>query len=844
MGPFCSPRYPAGIRPVREDEGCLISLENSALSGYLGGMKRKTPLFVLVLTGILAPVVSAQTELSVADQDLRFGDRLYQRGDYDLAVRKYEEFLKGYPNDPRIPQVRYRLADSFFQQGRMKEAKDEFDKCLEQTTDPGRSARIRSRLGQIAFETKEFEKAREIFKSLLAGDLEPEVRETSLFFLGRTESELGEHENAVGTLGDLASGFPNGAYTPYGRVIAARSLQKLGKDAEAASMLVECATRALASADDSLRTVASDSLLGGAQILDRLGKPAPAAEAYRIYVESFPDSGSLADALYGEIRNLSQIGQHAKAIGPVERLLGILKENPRPDLKLAGLFLAGTCYYETGQFEKSMEYYMAVLDIGTPWEEAKKLHPQASVRVVRALFELKSYTKAIEVSDAFETRFADNPEVVGELHFVKGQSYIELGRHDKAILEFSLLLPVDEKNSLLPWNHPLVIRATYQIARSSLLIGEYENAADNFIGYVEKYPNEKAVPDALFFAAESLYRMNKYQRAVERFEQLISRYPDSPRWEEAFVRRGECYVHLGKFDQVYEVFSEFEKKRPDSPRIMEALYYEGFVLVARGKDDKKNYEKAIEQFDLLLKRFPDSRFAVDAKVRKGLCLYFLGQPPEAAETILEVLRSDRPARGLDSAVTLWLAGYLQSEKRWEDALMVYDKAQKLFPGTEVAEKCRFETAECYRFMENREKAIAAYEDLLKTFPGTGYIYQANYGLGLAYQKMKKFAEAATAFRIAEKTGNLEVRLDSMYRLGEVLRDAGRSEEALEVFYEIAVTFENDEIGPRAYWEAAQLQGTLGKKDKMKVTLRYLIKTYPNSSEAAKAKATLGDATQE
>jgi TolA-binding protein len=84
----------------------------------------------------------------------------------------------------------------------------------------------------------------------------------------------------------------------------------------------------------------------------------------------------------------------------------------------------------------------------------------------------------------------------------------------------------------------------------------------------------------------------------------------------------------------------------------------------------------------------------------------------------------------------------------------------------------------------------------------------------------------------------------MYRLGEVLRDAGRSEEALEVFYEIAVTFENDEIGPRAYWEAAQLQGTLGKKDKMKVTLRYLVKTYPNSSEAAKAKATLGDATQE
>jgi TolA-binding protein len=147
-------------------------------------------------------------------------------------------------------------------------------------------------------------------------------------------------------------------------------------------------------------------------------------------------------------------------------------------------------------------------------------------------------------------------------------------------------------------------------------------------------------------------------------------------------------------------------------------------------------------------------------------------------------------------------------------------------------------------MENREKAIAAYEDLLKTYPGTGYVYQANYGLGLARQKIGRFEEAAEAFRIAEKTNNLEIRLDAMFHLGEVLRDAGRSEEALEVFYEIAVTFENDDLGPRAYWEAAQLQEALGKKDKVKVTLQYLIKTYPNSGEAAKATATLGGATQE
>jgi TolA-binding protein len=101
---------------------------------------------------------------------------------------------------------------------------------------------------------------------------------------------------------------------------------------------------------------------------------------------------------------------------------------------------------------------------------------------------------------------------------------------------------------------------------------------------------------------ESFYREGKYDDAAAEFEKLIATAPDSELGQRAFYNRGWCYAQKGQTDKTLADFNDFLKKFPESALAPDAQFW-----VADHYMKQKDYIKAQEQFQLLVKNYADQQ---------------------------------------------------------------------------------------------------------------------------------------------------------------------------------------------------------------------------------------------
>lgn len=73
---------------------------------------------------------SASPASSPADQSFRVAYADYSKGNYELALMGFTEFLRSSPGDPRAAEARYWVGECHYSQGKYKEAIEAFDMVL------------------------------------------------------------------------------------------------------------------------------------------------------------------------------------------------------------------------------------------------------------------------------------------------------------------------------------------------------------------------------------------------------------------------------------------------------------------------------------------------------------------------------------------------------------------------------------------------------------------------------------------------------------------------------------------------------------------------------------------
>ncbi|MEO6517594.1 MAG: tol-pal system protein YbgF [Pseudoxanthomonas sp.] len=107
-------------------------------------------------------------------------------------------------------------------------------------------------------------------------------------------------------------------------------------------------------------------------------------------------------------------------------------------------------------------------------------------------------------------------------------------------------------------------RAAYNVAFDALKGGNYADAAQLFLSFLELYPSGAYSPNALYWLGESYYVTQNYQQAAQQFRSLLERYPTHDKASGALLKLGLAEYGLGKVDEAERTLNEVVTRYPGS----------------------------------------------------------------------------------------------------------------------------------------------------------------------------------------------------------------------------------------------------------------------------------------
>jgi outer membrane protein assembly factor BamD len=135
-------------------------------------------------------------------------------------------------------------------------------------------------------------------------------------------------------------------------------------------------------------------------------------------------------------------------------------------------------------------------------------------------------------------------------------------------------------------------------------------------------------PAGLMTQGVSDLESGRYKDAVKTFEQIRDRYPYSKYAVTAELKLADALYQTSEYDQAYEAYDQFEKLHPKHSEIPYVLYQKGmchFDQMTTTDREQLHTQKAREDFERLIERFPRDKYASLARKNLRKCLIYLAK---------------------------------------------------------------------------------------------------------------------------------------------------------------------------------------------------------------------------
>lgn len=140
---------------------------------------------------------------------------------------------------------------------------------------------------------------------------------------------------------------------------------------------------------------------------------------------------------------------------------------------------------------------------------------------------------------------------------------------------------------------------------------KYDESIKEFRAYIKRYPDGIWIEEALFALAELLHLQKDFENAADVYKKLISDYPGSSRVKDALYSLARIYSRdMKDCDRALGYFGRIENDFPESDIIEDALFWKGDCLFNQGRASQ-----AIAQYNRYLEKYPDGKWAAEAKAR-------------------------------------------------------------------------------------------------------------------------------------------------------------------------------------------------------------------------------------
>ncbi len=787
-----------------------------------------------------------------------------QFSQFGSASREFEELLKRYPSSPHAPEAVFRLAQCLEELGDHQAALRNYRYLTESNEAAGIGKRARERAEYLeTYRIKDVESAAQALAGILAREDEALPRYERLMQLAHLhERHLKDYDRANELYEAMMSLEP-----PAPDTVRAKAAFGMARNHE------RLARKAAIEGSDALKTYAEERALklygdvmetyGGSRWADdaayrimmvsepgigelerfvaeypksqhapevlhniaehyerearKGGKGAErkAVKAYATVATRYPSSRLVPQALLGMARGYLVLGMPDSTQAVVDELFSRFDQAEwRPE----GLYLRGVVQRRRGAHREAIETFRNVLYQYPFSRFAGQVRYElaesqlASGSIVEALGNLRIY---VQNHPKGEHR---HEAVLGT-----GECLARMGKVEEAQAMLNDLLDQELGDGLRA-------RANYVLAGIAEQSGDIYRALDLY----KKVLGADGFGDRerVYGHVASLYFENRiYDEAADVYEKAY-RHARTHEDSAQYLRRGTtALIMAGKSAQADKLIATYkERYGEDNPGFAEIVYHEGIRLV-----QVKEYDKALNRFKYILKKYPNSERADDAAYQTGLALFYQGDK-ESAMQVFTDFGTRYPNSEFVPYAQFKMAMILHEREE-------YLRAAELFAivaaQEEVERKTRFRAASNaaldYQKVTAWSDAAALYRRILAEFPDDVPASAAHLKIGFCLVQASRFEEAIKHFQKASINPAPQDKPEVLYWLGMSYAKSGQYQKALTELLKVPYLHAGEgKWGVTAEMEAARLYERLGEYGRAKSLYAKIIRSDGENGQFGKA----------
>lgn len=612
---------------------------------------------------------------------------VYERtGDYEKAVKYYDDLLTHYPESPLANQAQVRIGICYFK------LKDYQSSILELNN---------PRLAN------------------LSGDSYSE----SLYLLANSHYRVGEFAEAEKSYNEIIEKFPDSkiirnAY--YGLAWTYFQQKKYNDSYRIFDFL-----------SNDTDSIAVKSFLWKGESKRYAGQYSDAMQIFNSFVEKFPTHPLAKEVEY----QMGVINFEQNKLDQSSRYLLTATSSNDPYVRARAYTLLGEIELSKGQYKKALNYFEPVSGLTEPESDVSK---RSLLGIAISNYHLKNFDKSLE--NLLKLENSDASFEQDKVNFYLGETFFALGRYKDALTRYNLVTGNDSELNKL---------SIYGRAYSSFNNGDYRDAAYRFNEFIGKYPNDKRTTDAKLRLADSYYGSKDYTSASRVYKDIFSSGKiliDDPY---TYYQYAQTLYKSGDAESAINAFMELQKKYPDSQYGENSLYtigwikfqegyfeeaiqdYRNVLLVYKNTNlapvifysigdayfNKGQYDSAIVNYQKVISNYPGSDYVFDAVNGIQYCYVSIGQPAKAIN-LIDQFTSQNPNLKFSDQIFFKKGEIYYSQKDYENAKKSYEQFVARYPKSQFAPDAYYWIGKSAQNLKQNEEAIFNFTKVIDQFPGS------------------------------------------------------------------------------------------------------------------------------
>tara|TARA_R110002050_G_scaffold300646_1_gene471173 strand:+ start:32 stop:3028 length:2997 start_codon:yes stop_codon:yes gene_type:complete len=808
----------------------------------------KSSLLVITLF-ILSTGVKSQDIQTPSTNAYQKGVELYERGFFEEAILKFQEFKSANKNTKLELNTDYQLARAYAGVD-SSQIEYYYHVFIQRYPKSLLAVNLVKDLGNRFVEQGNYSGAIKYYKEMLPLIKDQVTAAETQYWIAESAAEQDDYVASRGYFLELADTYPKSEWAP--KALYARGRLYLSDNKFDSSSIAFEVLKSRYPNDPMTRKVGT--ALGESYY--QQGKYELAIEALKNAM-FYLDDESKAKAVFLMAEGYNYLGNFQEASKSYLQYINMTK----------GTLQERNAHYGLGWLYHKQEIYHWAADefgkaaVGDDEIARKALYYQAVNQKLSG-----QYENSFNTFSEFGNRYKKGLWVEEALYEWSVSSF-EGGRYGESI-EILLQLIRNEKELKDP-------------GKIYTFLGEAYFANNEFTRATQAFEAAEKVADidpelkrqARFQKAWILYRNQAYEQAQPIFEAVYAETPKTELGAEALFWSADSYYKINQYSQAAQRFAIFLKNYPKSELVGAARYSLGWSYFIMG-----DFEKSTAPFEAFLNDYNPPPIALfpydtDTQLRTGDAFYALGNYREAMRFYNKAIGAEP---GGDYAMFQVANSYYRSNRTYE-AVSTFRKLLRIYPFSKLREQAQYNVAYIYLNTDNYSQAIEEFQSVINKYPRTEWAARSQYNIGDSYYNAGEYDRAIVAYKkVLEDYPKSQYIIDAVngiqysqlsssgsdsssavledflsdnpssstadrlrYRTAENKYQSGDYEGAIKEFRQYLRITNSDNLVPQAYANLGDSYRQMGQFDKAADTYQTIVDEFPNNEQTPSALTILG-----